>query len=61
MTELCLIKVEIDGVTRWLLGPDDVQIRTRLMRLGVSPVTRADPATVLRCEFDGVAVLKPFA
>lgn len=55
--ELCLIEVRVGDRTRWLLGPDDAPTRARLAGLGASVVSRAEPVSVLRRHFGGLAVL----
>ncbi len=54
---VCLLQVEIDGGTQWVLAADEVFARQQLAVLGATEVRAVDPADVLHRQFGDLAWL----
>ena len=61
LTALSILAVELDGATRWLLTSDLVLARQHLAGLGGVEIAVLDPATVVREQYAGVAMLGTLA
>ena len=57
LTTLSVLAIELDGATQWLLTSDLVLARQHLAGLGGVEITVLDPATVVREQYAGVAML----
>ena len=61
LTALSVLAVELDGATHYLLTSDRVLARQHLAGLGGIEMAVLDPATVVRDQYAGVAMLSTLA